>query len=134
MEKLEITKEKVLEAASKCEVAKQILQTLFPECFYESKKICFESSDGYSIKEGEKYFNVYQKDAFVKEELAKSNSTYATDWNHTRFKEEKNAYQYMIDNNKHRFTIMQIEHACYHSNISKEDTKKLMDFFNTRIL
>ena len=31
--KLEITKEKVLEAASKCSTAKATLQTLFPECF-----------------------------------------------------------------------------------------------------
>lgn len=31
--KLEITKEKVLEAASKCSQAKETLKTLFPECF-----------------------------------------------------------------------------------------------------
>jgi hypothetical protein len=31
--KLEITKEKVLEAASKCSEAKEILKTLFPEVF-----------------------------------------------------------------------------------------------------
>jgi hypothetical protein len=31
--KLEITKEKVLEAASKCETAKATLKTLFPEVF-----------------------------------------------------------------------------------------------------
>lgn len=30
---LKITKEKVLEAASKCDDAKEILETLFPECF-----------------------------------------------------------------------------------------------------
>lgn len=34
--KLEITKEKVLEAASKCETAKQTLEALFPECFENS--------------------------------------------------------------------------------------------------
>ena len=33
--KLEITKEKVLEAANKCEQAKETLRTLFPECFGE---------------------------------------------------------------------------------------------------
>jgi len=31
--KLEITKEKVLEAASKCSQAKETLKILFPECF-----------------------------------------------------------------------------------------------------
>ena len=31
--KLEITKEKVLEAAEKCSQAKETLKTLFPECF-----------------------------------------------------------------------------------------------------
>lgn len=31
--KLEITKEKVLEAAAKCSTAKEILETLFPEVF-----------------------------------------------------------------------------------------------------
>ena len=30
---LKITKEKVLEAASKCSTAKATLETLFPECF-----------------------------------------------------------------------------------------------------
>lgn len=33
MMELKITKEKVLEAASKCEAAKETLETLFPECF-----------------------------------------------------------------------------------------------------
>ena len=37
--KLEITKEKVLEAASKCSTAKATLQTLFPECFDTEKSI-----------------------------------------------------------------------------------------------
>jgi len=32
---LKITKEKVLEAASKCSTAKATLQTLFPECFVD---------------------------------------------------------------------------------------------------
>jgi len=39
---LKITKEKVLEAASKCSTAKATLETLFPECFgieYDSKKV-----------------------------------------------------------------------------------------------
>lgn len=34
--KLEITKEKVLEAAEKCSQAKETLKTLFPECFDNS--------------------------------------------------------------------------------------------------
>lgn len=37
--KLEITKEKVLEAASKCSQAKETLKTLFPECFKEIEEI-----------------------------------------------------------------------------------------------
>lgn len=35
--KLEITKEKVLEAASKCSTAKETLKTLFPEVFEDDK-------------------------------------------------------------------------------------------------
>lgn len=35
--KIEITKERVLEAASKCETAKQTLKTLFPEVFIEEE-------------------------------------------------------------------------------------------------
>jgi hypothetical protein len=44
--KLEITKEKVLEAASKCSEAKEILKTLFPEVFESLtfKKNCDFSS------------------------------------------------------------------------------------------
>lgn len=34
--KLEITKERILEAASKCSTAKQTLQVLFPEAFKQS--------------------------------------------------------------------------------------------------
>lgn len=37
--KLEITKEKVLEAAAKCETAKETLKTLFPEVFEDDKSI-----------------------------------------------------------------------------------------------
>jgi hypothetical protein len=36
---LKITKEKVLEAASKCSQAKETLKTLFPECFKETEEI-----------------------------------------------------------------------------------------------
>lgn len=36
--KLEITKEKVLEAASKCSTAKETLKTLFPEAFEPTKR------------------------------------------------------------------------------------------------
>jgi len=32
--KLEITEEKILEAANKCSTAKDVLKTLFPEVFY----------------------------------------------------------------------------------------------------
>jgi len=47
--KLEITKEKVLEAASKCSQAKETLKTLFPEVFEDEKvKITYEI-DGVKI-------------------------------------------------------------------------------------
>jgi len=36
---LKITKEKVLEAASKCSTAKATLETLFPECFVDDKYV-----------------------------------------------------------------------------------------------
>jgi hypothetical protein len=42
--KLEITKEKVLEAASKCSEAKEILKTLFPEVFEEAGKFTCDRS------------------------------------------------------------------------------------------
>lgn len=133
--KLEITPEEVLELASKSEDLRQILKNKFPDCFKEGNgKICFKSSDGYDIKDGEKYFTVNQKNAFVSEYLAKGNALYASDWLHTNFKEEKNAYAYMIENNKRKFSILEIEHACNHAYISKEDTKKLIEFFQTRIL
>ena len=35
MSELKITKEKVLEAATKCSEAKKVLETLFPEAFDE---------------------------------------------------------------------------------------------------
>lgn len=38
MDELKITKEKVLEAASKCSQAKETLKTLFPEAFEDDKK------------------------------------------------------------------------------------------------
>ena len=42
--KLEITKEKVLEAAAKCSQAKETLKTLFPEVFEDEKpKIKFNN-------------------------------------------------------------------------------------------
>jgi hypothetical protein len=40
--KLEITKERVLEAASKCDTAKQTLKTLFPEIFKEEEEELWE--------------------------------------------------------------------------------------------
>lgn len=39
--KLEITKERILEAASKCSTAKETLKTLFPEVFEEEKYFDF---------------------------------------------------------------------------------------------
>ena len=42
--KLEISKERVLEAASKCSTAKETLKTLFPEVFEEEDKY-FDFSD-----------------------------------------------------------------------------------------
>lgn len=52
---LTITKEKVIEAASKCSQAKEILKTLFPEVFEEDKY--FDLRTG--TEEGER---VYVKD------------------------------------------------------------------------
>ena len=44
--KLEITKEKVLEAASKCSQAKETLKTLFPEVFEDEKpEIVFNTAE-----------------------------------------------------------------------------------------
>jgi len=45
--KLEVTKEKVLEAAEKCSQAKETLKTLFPECFEKELPIF---PNGVSIK------------------------------------------------------------------------------------
>lgn len=62
---LKITKEKVLEAASKCSTAKATLETLFPECFEkriyigasspnsEKRKVVFEVLKAYGIPESD---------------------------------------------------------------------------------
>lgn len=42
--KLEITKERILEAASKCSTAKETLKTLFPEVFEDDKYFYFSST------------------------------------------------------------------------------------------
>lgn len=46
MKKLEITEEKVLEAANKCSTAKEILNTLFPEVF---KEVSYNNCNIYAI-------------------------------------------------------------------------------------
>lgn len=69
--KLEITKEKILEAASKCSVAKETLKTLFPEVFEDDRYLdlnsfltpgyrCILDSDGHTmidIRASGKYTN-----------------------------------------------------------------------------
>lgn len=45
--KLEITKEKVLEAASKCSQAKETLKTLFPEVFGENMVVVTDDDCGW---------------------------------------------------------------------------------------
>jgi len=50
--KLEITKEKVLEAASKCSTAKETLKTLFPEVFVEDKSVTIEYQEDINSKDG----------------------------------------------------------------------------------
>jgi hypothetical protein len=49
--KLEITKEKVLEAASKCQTAKATLKTLFPEVF-EDGSVSLRGVDFYTYEQG----------------------------------------------------------------------------------
>lgn len=59
--KLEITKEKVLEAAAKCSQAKETLKTLFPEVFEEKIKhrignrYLFEGRDEYILCKTKSY-------------------------------------------------------------------------------
>lgn len=48
---LKITKEKVLEAASKCSTAKATLETLFPECFVKDKYFLFPNE--FTVKTSE---------------------------------------------------------------------------------
>ena len=48
--KLEITKEKVLEAADKCPQAKETLKTLFPEVFKGAAAKVFRAGDRFRIK------------------------------------------------------------------------------------
>lgn len=50
--KLEITKEKVLEAAAKCGQAKETLKTLFPEAF---EAALYKKGDRFRHKDGEEY-------------------------------------------------------------------------------
>lgn len=46
MNELKITKERILEAASKCSVAKETLKTLFPEAFQENVTIIESPKNG----------------------------------------------------------------------------------------
>lgn len=128
---LKVTKEKVLEAASKCKQSEETLKTLFPECF-DSKKIILTTSDGYGLCDGDNYFSVFQKEAFIKEDFIKENTCYASDWSHLRFKYKENADKYVYENNKIKFSLLEIEHACFHSKINKEDVKRLLEFFEKR--
>lgn len=129
---LKITKEKVLEAAAKCKQSEETLKTLFPECF-DNKLTLLTTSDGYNLSDGDNYFTVCQKDAFVRESLVKSGTCYASDWAHLRFKHQANADKYAYENNKIKFSLLEIEHACNHANIQEEDIKRLLDFFEKRI-
>lgn len=51
MKNLEITQEKVIEAANKCPQAKDVLKTLFPEAFGSIKNKCI-NLQALSLKEG----------------------------------------------------------------------------------
>lgn len=59
--KLEITKERVLEAASKCSTAKATLTTLFPEAFGTPLLDEFEQELANLINRGQFYEDVYSK-------------------------------------------------------------------------
>lgn len=51
--KLEITKEKVLEAASKCSTEKETLKTLFPECFEDDNYYNITAPNNVVYEEGD---------------------------------------------------------------------------------
>jgi hypothetical protein len=58
---LKITKEKVLEAASKCETAKETLKTLFPEVFKDDKYFDLYKLNNHKGEEGRMFlFSEYQ--------------------------------------------------------------------------
>lgn len=126
-------KEKVLAAAGRNIESDKILRDLFPQWFASTEKPIFVTSDGVNVYNGDSYFTVYQKEAFVEEGVATNKAIYGSDWNHIKFKYKKNAEKYAQENNAIRFTILEIEHACFHSKISKSDTKKLLTFFKNKI-
>lgn len=63
MDNLTITKERVLEAASKCPAAKETLETLFPEAFQSDAVKKFEDAIAEVINDGLlcDYSKVYNK-------------------------------------------------------------------------
>ena len=56
--KLEITQEKVLEAAEKCSEAKEVLKTLFPEAF-EKEDEFVDITDKVFVQKGNRFNNIY---------------------------------------------------------------------------
>ncbi len=116
--KLEITKEKVLEAASKCETAKSTLKTLFPECFDSPKETINGKTDDAPdnqtcIRDGEVYYTVHgtpERFYIVKSVYPKASSgAWKIFTGNVRGK--INSESWVISNTK-RFTLDNIYLAC----------------------
>ena len=119
--KLEITKDKVLEAASKCETARDTLKTLFPECFetpIEPKDTTGKKTDDAPdnqthIRDGEIYYTIHgtpERYTIVKSRHPKASSgAWKTFTGNIAGK--LNAQHWVICNTK-RFTLDNIYLAC----------------------
>jgi hypothetical protein len=63
--KLEVTKEKVLEAAKNCSQAKEVLKTLFPEVFKEERWVITEPGDKFKKNNITYFVALVGKDPYI---------------------------------------------------------------------
>jgi hypothetical protein len=136
--KLEITKDKVLEAASNCEAAKETLKTLFPECFEKQReettgKKTDDAPDNQTIiMDGKVYYTIHgrpERYTIVKSIHPKASSgTWKTFTGNISGK--LSAQSWVICNTK-RFTLEDIYLAC--KGETKRDGSEGMEIIVSRL-
>lgn len=99
----------------------------------------FTTADGYAVNVGEIYYTVYYKPtaighrAHVEECKFENNVYLGSDWVHLRFKLRENAQIYADINNKKKFALLEIEHACFHCGIKDDSKKRLIQILKSGI-